>query len=212
MEVSSLGREVAELGRVMRGMAHLMETLISPPPPQPPSLCSMHCSPGRPARLLHPTQFHPSSSPSFSQAAPVWRDTPLSSPRSGPLPPAATPPLFQQRDRAWLVDPSLTGTPQRHRDPPGPGPGTTPLPPPPSFYSPLCPPQQQTHSSSSSCSSSHLDPTDSAVEPPATPRTPPSGTPGWSGGGGAGPTPPQDSGGPPAAGSEGSPQHHTGPL
>ncbi|CAL8364200.1 unnamed protein product, partial [Arctogadus glacialis] len=223
-EVSSLGREVAELGRVMRGMAHLMETLISPPPPQPPSLCSMHCSPGRPARLLHPTQFHPSSpssspSPSFSQAAPVWTDTPLSSPRSGPLPPAATPPLFQQRDRAWLVAPAPTGTPQRYPDPPGPGPGTTPLPPPPSFYSPLgvaalCPPQQQTHassSSSSSCSSSHLDPTDSAAEPPATPRTP-SGSPGWSGGGGAGPTPPQDSGGPPAAGSQGSPQHHTGPL
>ncbi|CAL8397150.1 unnamed protein product, partial [Gadus morhua 'NCC'] len=223
-EVSSLSREVAELGRVMRGMAHLMETLISPPPPQPPSLCSMHCSPGRPARLLHPTQFHPSSpssssSPSFSQAAPVWTDTPLSSPRSGPLPPAATAPLFQQRDRAWLVDPAPTGTPERHPDPPGPGPGTTLLPPPPSFYSPLgvaalCPPQQQTHSSSSSsssCSSSHLDPTDSAAEPPATPLTP-SGSPGWSGGGGAGPTPPQDSGGPPAAGSEGSPRHHTGPL
>nr|XP_020469927.1 potassium voltage-gated channel subfamily H member 8 isoform X2 [Monopterus albus] len=102
-QVSSLGREVADLGRVMKRMAQLMETLISSVP-QPAVVCPTHYSPAHHTYLPHtnPPQSYPS--PSSSQTALIWTDTPMSLP-SSPLT------IPQQHDLICHAD-SLTRRPQ----------------------------------------------------------------------------------------------------
>ncbi|CAB1350714.1 unnamed protein product [Coregonus sp. 'balchen'] len=137
--VSSLGKEVAELGRVMRSMAHLMESLISRPQPQP--LYPAHCVPGHPTYLSCPAPppraTPPQSYPSPSQTGPLWADTPLITPS-----PCTTPLVghVQRHPGMFHVDPSLTAFPHRPQDlhlvyPLCPGPAPSPLshPSPPSF-------------------------------------------------------------------------------
>lgn len=101
LQVSTLGREVADLGRVMKRMAQLMETLLSSVPP-PPVVCPTHYSPVHHTYLPHPNP--PQSYPSPSQTASVWTDTPMSLP-SSPL----TVPL--QHSAICHMDP-LTHRPQ----------------------------------------------------------------------------------------------------
>ncbi|XP_035038938.1 potassium voltage-gated channel subfamily H member 8 [Hippoglossus stenolepis] len=76
-QVSSLGKEVADLGQVMKRMAHLMETLMSSVPP-PSVACLSHRLPTQCAYLPHPHHPHPSP----PQTASMWTDTPLSLPSS----------------------------------------------------------------------------------------------------------------------------------
>ncbi|CAB1458414.1 unnamed protein product [Pleuronectes platessa] len=76
-QVSSLGKEVADLGQVMKRMAHLMETLMSSVP-APSVDCLSHRSPTQCAYLSHPHHPHPSP----PQTASMWTDTPLSLPSS----------------------------------------------------------------------------------------------------------------------------------
>ncbi|XP_044028107.1 potassium voltage-gated channel subfamily H member 8 isoform X2 [Siniperca chuatsi] len=80
-QVSTLGREVADLGRVMKRMAQLMETLMSSVP-QATVVCPTHYSPAHHTFLPHhnPPQSYPS--PSSSQTASIWMDTPMSLPSS----------------------------------------------------------------------------------------------------------------------------------
>nr|XP_046272825.1 potassium voltage-gated channel subfamily H member 8 [Scatophagus argus] len=80
-QVSALGREVADLGQVMKRMVQLMETLM-PPVPQPTVVCPTHYSPGHHTYLSHsnPPQSYPS--PSSSQTASLWTNTPMSLPSS----------------------------------------------------------------------------------------------------------------------------------
>ncbi|KAM9339876.1 voltage-gated delayed rectifier potassium channel KCNH8 [Symphorus nematophorus] len=81
-QVSTLGREVADLGRVMKRMAQLMETLMSSSVPQPTVVCPSHYSPVHHAYLPHPNPPQSYPSPSSSQTASVWMDTPMSLPSS----------------------------------------------------------------------------------------------------------------------------------
>ncbi|XP_028316812.1 potassium voltage-gated channel subfamily H member 8 [Gouania willdenowi] len=78
-QVSTLRREVSDLGQVMKRMAQLMETLM-PSVPQPALVCPAHFSPAHHTYLHHssPPQSYPS--PSSSQTASVWTDTPTSLP------------------------------------------------------------------------------------------------------------------------------------
>uniref|UniRef100_A0A665W3Z3 Voltage-gated delayed rectifier potassium channel KCNH4 n=1 Tax=Echeneis naucrates TaxID=173247 RepID=A0A665W3Z3_ECHNA len=74
-QVTTLGREVADLGQVMRRMVHLMESLMSSVPPSSVD-CSMYNSPARHTHMPHlnPPQSHSSS----FQTASLWTDTPMS--------------------------------------------------------------------------------------------------------------------------------------
>ncbi|XP_059206694.1 potassium voltage-gated channel subfamily H member 8 [Centropristis striata] len=78
-QVCNLGREVADLGQVMRRMTQLMETLLSSAP-QPTVVCPTHYSPAH--YLPHPTPPQSYPSPSSSQTASIWMDTPMSLPSS----------------------------------------------------------------------------------------------------------------------------------
>ncbi|XP_074543266.1 voltage-gated delayed rectifier potassium channel KCNH8 isoform X1 [Halichoeres trimaculatus] len=80
-QVNNLGREVADLGRVMNRMAHLIETLLSSAP-QPTLVCPAHYSPGQHTYRPHPNPPQSFPSPSSSQTASVWMDTPMSLPSS----------------------------------------------------------------------------------------------------------------------------------
>ncbi|KAE8282142.1 Potassium voltage-gated channel subfamily H member 8 ELK1 [Larimichthys crocea] len=80
-QVSTLGREVANLGQVMKRMAQLMETLI-PSVPQPTVICPTHYSPAHHTYLPHPNPPQSYPSPSSSQTASIWMDTPMSLPSS----------------------------------------------------------------------------------------------------------------------------------
>ncbi|XP_042165771.1 potassium voltage-gated channel subfamily H member 8-like [Oncorhynchus tshawytscha] len=137
VKVSSLGKEVAELGQVMRSMAHLMESLISGPKPLYPA----HFVPGHPTYLSHPAPTShatpPQSYPPPSQTGPLWEDTPLTTPSP------CTSPLVghvQRHPGMFHVDPALTAFPHRPQNlhlvyPLCPGPAPSPLsrPYPPSF-------------------------------------------------------------------------------
>ncbi len=81
LQVSALGREVADLGQVMKRMAQLMETLMSSVP-QPTIVCPAHYSPAHHTYLPHPNPPQSYPSPSSSQTASVWMDTPMSLPSS----------------------------------------------------------------------------------------------------------------------------------
>ncbi|KAM3596518.1 uncharacterized protein V6R79_015986 [Siganus canaliculatus] len=102
-QVTTLGREVADLGRVMKRMAHLMETFMPPVPP-PTVVCPTHYSPAHRAYLAHanPPQSYPS--PSSSQTASTWMDTPMSLPSS--------PIVIPQSHGAMCHKDSLTCRPQ----------------------------------------------------------------------------------------------------
>lgn len=78
--MSTLGKEVSDLGQVMKRMIQLVENLM-PPVPQPTVVCPTHYSPGRHTCLPHhsPAQSYPSS---CSQTASIWMDTPISLPSS----------------------------------------------------------------------------------------------------------------------------------
>ncbi|KAM6900027.1 voltage-gated delayed rectifier potassium channel KCNH8 [Xenentodon cancila] len=79
-QVSTLRREVSDLGQVMKRMAQLMETLV-PLGPQP-VVCPSHYSPTQNA-YLHPrahAQCHPSPSPSKTTS--IWTDPPMPLPSS----------------------------------------------------------------------------------------------------------------------------------
>uniref|UniRef100_UPI0037E7DABE voltage-gated delayed rectifier potassium channel KCNH8 n=1 Tax=Semicossyphus pulcher TaxID=241346 RepID=UPI0037E7DABE len=102
-QVSTLGREVADLGRVMNRMAHLMETLMSSVP-QPPLVCPAHYSPGHHTYLPHPNPPQSYPSPSSSQTASIWMDTPMSLP-SSPL-------TFPQQHGGVCHQDALTHRPQ----------------------------------------------------------------------------------------------------
>ncbi|XP_074469993.1 voltage-gated delayed rectifier potassium channel KCNH8 [Sebastes fasciatus] len=80
-QVSNLGREVADLGIVMKRMAHLMETLMTSTP-QPTVVCPTHYSPAHLTYLSHPTPPMSYPSPCSSHTASVWTDTPMSLPSS----------------------------------------------------------------------------------------------------------------------------------
>ncbi|XP_069032835.1 voltage-gated delayed rectifier potassium channel KCNH8 [Embiotoca jacksoni] len=80
-QVSTLRREVADLGQVMKRMVQLMETLM-PSVPQPAVVCPTHCSPAHHTYLHHPTSPQSYPSPPSSQTASMWTDTPMSLPSS----------------------------------------------------------------------------------------------------------------------------------
>ncbi|XP_023142853.1 potassium voltage-gated channel subfamily H member 8 isoform X1 [Amphiprion ocellaris] len=80
-QVSTLRREVADLGHVMKRMAQLMETLM-PSVPQPAVVCPTHYSPAHHAYLHRPASPQSYPSPSPSQTASIWADTPMSLPSS----------------------------------------------------------------------------------------------------------------------------------
>lgn len=81
MQVSTLGREVSDLGRVMRRMVQLMENLL-PSVPQPPVVCPTHHSPAHRAPLPQPSPPRSYPSPSFSHGASPRTDAPTSLPSS----------------------------------------------------------------------------------------------------------------------------------
>ncbi|XP_070777287.1 voltage-gated delayed rectifier potassium channel KCNH8 [Enoplosus armatus] len=101
-QVSNLGREVADLGRVMKRMTQLMETLMSSVP-QPTVVCPTHYSPAH-HTYLHPNPPQSYPSPSSSQTASIWMDTPISLP-SSPL-------TIPQQQGAICHQDSLTHRPQ----------------------------------------------------------------------------------------------------
>lgn len=76
-QVLNLGREVADLGQVMKRMAQLMETLMSSGPQTTPACSSHH------THLPHtdPPPCYPCP-PSSSQTPSVWTDTPPSRPEA----------------------------------------------------------------------------------------------------------------------------------
>lgn len=79
--MSTLRREVSDLGQVMKRMAQLMETLVQSGP-QPAAVCPTHYSPTQHAYLHPPShpQCHPSPSP--SKTASLWTDPPMPLPSS----------------------------------------------------------------------------------------------------------------------------------
>ncbi|KAM7384060.1 hypothetical protein PAMA_011419 [Pampus argenteus] len=103
LQVSALGREVADLGRVMKRMAQLMETLMSSVP-HSSVVCPTHYSPAHHTYLPHPNPPPSYPSPSSSQTASTWTDTPMSLP-SSPLT------IPQQHGAICHMD-SLTHRPQ----------------------------------------------------------------------------------------------------
>ncbi|XP_030004020.1 potassium voltage-gated channel subfamily H member 8 [Sphaeramia orbicularis] len=80
-QVNTLGREVADLGRVMKRMAQLMETFMSSAPP-PSVVCPTYCSPAHHPFLPHPNPPQSYPSPPSCQTASIWTDTPMSLPSS----------------------------------------------------------------------------------------------------------------------------------
>ncbi|XP_006787688.1 potassium voltage-gated channel subfamily H member 8 [Neolamprologus brichardi] len=80
-QVSTLRREVADLGQVMKRMAQLMETLMMSVP-QPAVVCPTHYSPARHTYLHHSPSRQTFPSPFPSQTATVWTETPISLPSS----------------------------------------------------------------------------------------------------------------------------------
>ncbi|XP_067360388.1 potassium voltage-gated channel subfamily H member 8 [Channa argus] len=105
-QVTTLGREVADLGQVMRRMAQLMETLMSSTP-QPAVVCPTHYSPAHHTYMPHPNPAPSYASPSSCQTASIWTDTPLSVPSSPLI-------VAQQHVPICHVD-SLTNKPQELR-------------------------------------------------------------------------------------------------
>ncbi|TKS88571.1 Potassium voltage-gated channel subfamily H member 8 [Collichthys lucidus] len=103
LNVSTLGREVADLGQVMKRMAQLMETLI-PSVPQPTVICPTHYSPAHHTYLPHPNPPQSYPSQSSSQTASMWMDTPMSLPSS--------PILIPQQHGAICHKDSFTHRPQ----------------------------------------------------------------------------------------------------
>lgn len=81
LQVSTLGREVADLSQVMKRMAQIMETLMSPVP-QSAVVCPTHHSPAHHTYLSPPNCAQSYVSPSSSQTATIWTDTPMSLPSS----------------------------------------------------------------------------------------------------------------------------------
>ncbi|XP_041823294.1 potassium voltage-gated channel subfamily H member 8 isoform X5 [Melanotaenia boesemani] len=69
--VGTIQRDVAELGQVMKRIAHLMETFMSTAP-QPAVVCPMHYSPAH-HTYLHPSN-PPQSLPSFSKSESICTD------------------------------------------------------------------------------------------------------------------------------------------
>ncbi|KAM9385711.1 voltage-gated delayed rectifier potassium channel KCNH8 [Pholidichthys leucotaenia] len=103
-QVSTLRREVADLGQVMKRMVHFMETLL-PSAPQPTLVCPTHYSPVHHTHLHHPTSPQPYPAAQFSpQTASIWTDTPRSLP-SSPLT------ICQQRGPLCHMD-SRSNSPQ----------------------------------------------------------------------------------------------------
>lgn len=72
---------MADLGQVMKRMVQLMEHLL-PSVPHPTVVCPTHYSPGHHTYLPHPNPSQSYPSPSSSQTASIWMDTPLSLPSS----------------------------------------------------------------------------------------------------------------------------------
>ncbi|XP_041823291.1 potassium voltage-gated channel subfamily H member 8 isoform X2 [Melanotaenia boesemani] len=70
-QVGTIQRDVAELGQVMKRIAHLMETFMSTAP-QPAVVCPMHYSPAH-HTYLHPSN-PPQSLPSFSKSESICTD------------------------------------------------------------------------------------------------------------------------------------------
>lgn len=103
LQVSTLGREVADLGCVMKRMAQLMETLMTSLP-HASVICPTHYSPAHHTYLPHPNPPPSYPSPSSSQTASTWTDTPMSLP-SSPLT------IPQQHGQICHMD-SLTHRPQ----------------------------------------------------------------------------------------------------
>ncbi|XP_034016972.1 potassium voltage-gated channel subfamily H member 8 [Thalassophryne amazonica] len=81
-QVSTLGKEVADLGHVMKRMAQLMETLMLSLP-QPSIICPTHCSPAHHPLLSHPAASASYPPPSSSQLTSTWTDMPTSLPSPG---------------------------------------------------------------------------------------------------------------------------------
>ncbi|XP_030597110.1 potassium voltage-gated channel subfamily H member 8 [Archocentrus centrarchus] len=80
-QVSTLRREVADLGQVMKRMAQLMETLMTSVP-QPAVVCPTHYSPAHHTYLHHSPSPQTYPSPFPSQTATMWTDTSMSLPSS----------------------------------------------------------------------------------------------------------------------------------
>lgn len=81
VQVNTLGREVSDLGRVMRRMVQLMENLL-PSVPQPSVVCPTDYSPAHRVPLPHPSPPRSYPSPTSSHSASPWTDTPVSLPSS----------------------------------------------------------------------------------------------------------------------------------
>ncbi|KAM4724892.1 voltage-gated delayed rectifier potassium channel KCNH8 [Anableps anableps] len=100
-QVSTLRREVADLGQVMKRMATLMEAL-TPSVPQPAIICPTHYSPAHHTYLHCPSPPQPCHSP--SKAASIWTDPPM------PLPCSSL--TISQQHAAMCYADSLTHRPQ----------------------------------------------------------------------------------------------------
>lgn len=101
LQVSTLRREVADLGQVMKRMATLMEAL-TPSVPQPAIICPTRYSPAHQTYLHCPSPPKPCHSP--SKAAPIWTDPPM------PLPCSSL--TISQQHSAMCYADSLTHRPQ----------------------------------------------------------------------------------------------------
>ncbi|KAM4550366.1 voltage-gated delayed rectifier potassium channel KCNH8 [Fundulus diaphanus] len=100
-QVSTLRREVADLGQVMKRMATLMETL-TPSVPQPAVICPTHYSPAHHTYLHCPSPPQPYHSP--SKATSIWTDPPM------PLPCSSL--TISQQHTAMCYPDSLVHRPQ----------------------------------------------------------------------------------------------------
>ncbi|XP_072226361.1 voltage-gated delayed rectifier potassium channel KCNH8 [Leuresthes tenuis] len=80
-QVSTLRREVADLGQIMKRMAQFMESLL-PSVPQTAVVCPVHYSPAHHTHLHPPTSPQSYHIPSPSKAASTWTDPPMQLPSS----------------------------------------------------------------------------------------------------------------------------------
>ncbi|KAI4817443.1 hypothetical protein KUCAC02_010844, partial [Chaenocephalus aceratus] len=113
--VSSLGREVSDLGQVMRRMAQLMETLMTSAP-QPAVVCPTHCSPAHLTYLHHP-QAYPPPSPAHT-ATMSFPSSPYNAPQHHGAICQADPLIYRQQDLQLGYPAIPSSTPPLIRDSP----------------------------------------------------------------------------------------------
>ncbi|XP_057684353.1 potassium voltage-gated channel subfamily H member 8 [Corythoichthys intestinalis] len=120
-QVLNLGREVADLGQVMKRMAQLMETLMSSTPQTTPA-CRPYASAGdcvQPPDTNSPPHY---PSPLLSRTPSIWTDAPTSPPTSHAHGPRdlqtgySHPAPFHTHTSSIIVESRLTSSPETYRN------------------------------------------------------------------------------------------------